>query len=96
MNVAFIVTKALTVREQEVLNLLVAGFSAKEIAQQLRIAPRTVECHIDHLRTKTGTRNRAQMAAMAVGSGLVTLTASRKVDREETAQTVQIEPRLIG
>jgi DNA-binding CsgD family transcriptional regulator len=64
-------TRAITIREIEVLQLVVEGFSAKEIAVKLRIAPRTVECHIDHLRAKTGARNRAHMAAHAVWKGLV-------------------------
>lgn len=61
----------LTTREFQVLSLVVEGFSAKEIALRLSIAPRTVECHIDHLRTKTQSRNRAQLVAVAVGSGMV-------------------------
>jgi DNA-binding CsgD family transcriptional regulator len=61
----------LTARESEVLNLVVEGLSAKEIAIRLRIAPRTVECHIDHLRAKTQCRNRAQLVAVAVGTGMV-------------------------
>lgn len=61
----------LTVRESQVLSLVVEGLSAKEIAIKLSIAPRTVECHIDHLRAKTQCRNRAQLVAVAVGSGMV-------------------------
>lgn len=41
---------SLTARELHILRLTAAGFSAKEIAKQLRIAPRTVERHIDHVR----------------------------------------------
>ncbi|TPG16519.1 LuxR family transcriptional regulator [Sphingomonas koreensis] len=67
-------TKSLTGREKEVLELVVEGFSAKEIALHLCIAPRTVECHIDHLRSKTRSRNRAQMVAVAVRTGLVPMT----------------------
>jgi len=63
--------RRLTGREHQVLALVVEGFSAKEIAYRLSIAPRTVECHIDHLRTKTQSRNRAQLVAIAVRSGLV-------------------------
>ncbi|MFV0625321.1 response regulator transcription factor [Sphingomonas sp. ac-8] len=61
----------MTVREREVLELVIAGLSAKEIALRLGIAPRTVECHIDHLRSKTQSRNRAQMVANAVRAGLL-------------------------
>lgn len=61
----------LTIREHQVLSLLVEGMSAKEIAIDLGIAPRTVECHIDHLRAKMHCRNRAQLVALAVGIGIV-------------------------
>jgi DNA-binding CsgD family transcriptional regulator len=64
-------TSSLTDREREVLVLVVEGYSAKQIALALGIAPRTVECHIEHLRSKTNSRNRAQMAAEAVRSGVV-------------------------
>lgn len=67
--------RSLTDRELQVLRLVVDGFSAKEIALRLAIAPRTVECHIDNLRMKMNTRNRAQMAAQAVLSGLVTMAS---------------------
>ncbi len=39
----------ITPRDEEVLQLLVQGCSNKEIAQQLRISPRTVK---QHLRTQ--------------------------------------------
>ncbi|MEG8024537.1 Regulatory protein, luxR family [Sphingomonas aurantiaca] len=62
---------SLTARELHILRLTAAGFSAKEIAKQLRIAPRTVERHIDHVRLKTRTRNRSHMVAFAVRNGCV-------------------------
>ena len=61
----------LTIRERQVLAFLVEGMSAKEIAIGLGIAPRTVECHIDHLRAKMQCRNRVQLIASAVGAGIV-------------------------
>lgn len=61
----------LTIREHQVLTFLVEGLSAKEIAISLGIAPRTVECHIDHLRAKMQCRNRAQLIGLAVGLGIV-------------------------
>lgn len=61
----------LTIREHQVLAFLVEGLSAKEIAISLGIAPRTVECHIDHLRAKMHCRNRAQLIALSVGLGIV-------------------------
>lgn len=64
-------TLHLTHREVEVLKLVALGLSAKEVAQKLSIAPRTVERHIDHVRLKTGTRNRTHMVAHAIGQGLL-------------------------
>lgn len=61
----------LTVRELEILLLVATGASAKEIARQLRIAARTVEAHINHLKLKTGARNRAHLVAVALEYGLI-------------------------
>jgi DNA-binding CsgD family transcriptional regulator len=61
----------LTAREIEVLRAIALGLSAKEVAKQLKIAPRTVERHIDHIRLKTRTRNRSHMVAFAIAHGLV-------------------------
>jgi DNA-binding CsgD family transcriptional regulator len=62
---------SLTNRELEVLRLTARGLSAKEIAKELNIAPRTVERHIDHIRLKTRTRNRSHMVAFAISNGCV-------------------------
>lgn len=61
----------LTSREAEILRCITLGMSAKEVAKQLKIAPRTVERHIDHIRLKTRTRNRSHMVAFAIANGLV-------------------------
>jgi len=63
---------ALTQREVEVLQLVAFGLSAKEVAQELAIAPRTIERHIDHIRLKTRTRNRTHMVVHAIREGLIT------------------------
>jgi LuxR family transcriptional regulator, transcriptional regulator of spore coat protein len=61
----------LTVREVEVIRLLARGLSAKQVAAELSIAPRTVEHHIDHARLKTHTRNRVHMIAHAIQEGII-------------------------
>lgn len=61
----------LTGRESEVLQLIASGLSAKEVAQELAIAPCTVERHIENVRLKTRTRNRAHMVAYVIGEGLL-------------------------
>ena len=62
---------ALTGREVEVIRLLARGLSAKQIAAELSIAPRTVEHHIDHARLKTNTRNRVHMIVHAIQQGII-------------------------
>jgi putative nucleotidyltransferase with HDIG domain len=46
-------------REVEVLRLLARGLSTREIAQQLVIAPKTADHHIQHIYTKIGVSTRA-------------------------------------
>jgi non-specific serine/threonine protein kinase len=62
---------ALTPREREILPLLVAGKTDREIAAALFIGPRTVETHLAHVYAKLGVRSRAGAAAAAVAAGLV-------------------------
>jgi LuxR family transcriptional regulator, transcriptional regulator of spore coat protein len=64
---------ALTPREQEVLELVAKGLSAKEIAGEIGIAPRTVEGHIDTVRLKVRARNKAHMVTQAVLAGVLKL-----------------------
>lgn len=61
----------LTPRETEVLEQVANGFSAKETANALSIAPRTVERHIENVRLKLRARNRAHMITRAVGLGVL-------------------------
>ncbi|MET0588170.1 MAG: helix-turn-helix transcriptional regulator [Novosphingobium sp.] len=61
----------LTDREYEVLRLVALGLSAKEAALELEIAPCTVERHVENVRLKTRTRNRAHMIAHVIREGLL-------------------------
>ena len=60
---------ALTPREQQVLELVAGGYSAKEAANKIGIAPRTVERHIENVRLKMRAKNRAHMVTQAVLAG---------------------------
>ena len=62
---------ALTNRELQILELVAVGKSAKEVAQECDIAPRTVECHLDTMRLKLQARNRTHMVAIAIASNLL-------------------------
>ena len=65
----------LTHRELQILELIAQGYSAKEVAQAINIAPRTVEGHIDTIRLKLQARNRAHMVAKAVAARMVVVDA---------------------
>lgn len=58
----------LTPRQMEVLELLVAGSSNKEVAQALGCALRTVELHVSELLRRTGARSRTALLARLLGT----------------------------
>src|SRR3970040_2719231 len=58
-------------REREVLQLIVAGHTGREIAATLFISEKTVEGHSMRIMAKLGARNRAEMVAIAIRNGLV-------------------------
>ena len=51
----------LTPREQECLSFLARGDTAKEVARNLEISPRTVETHLKAIKGKTGFHSRSQL-----------------------------------
>ncbi|MGY0232958.1 LuxR C-terminal-related transcriptional regulator [Longispora urticae] len=57
-------TPGLTRREQEVMELAVAGASAKDIAERLFIGERTVETHLANIYRKLGVRSRIELLAL--------------------------------
>lgn len=61
-----------TDREKEVLELLVAGRSNKEIGSALGIEERTVKAHVAKLMRKVGVRNRIALSVHAITHSLVT------------------------
>jgi LuxR family transcriptional regulator, transcriptional regulator of spore coat protein len=61
----------LTAREQQVLEFIASGLSAKEVAQEINIAPRTVERHVENVRLKIRARNRTHMVTLAIDLGLL-------------------------
>jgi DNA-binding NarL/FixJ family response regulator len=60
----------LTPREAEVLGHIAAGLSNLEIAAALFVSEATVKTHINHIFTKTGLRDRAQLVGYAFRHGL--------------------------
>ena len=60
----------LTPREREIVKLIAAGMTTKEIAAKLFISIPTVETHRANLMTKTGGRNVADLVRFAMNAGL--------------------------
>lgn len=60
----------LTPRQVEVLALLADGLTQREIAQRLKISPKTVGTHIEHVFRKLGVHSRAQAVALVLRGGL--------------------------
>ena len=63
----------LTVRELDVLKLIVAGKSNKEIGEELRISEATVKTHINNILSKLGVTDRTQATTAALQRGIVHL-----------------------
>ena len=61
----------LTQREAEVLKLIAAGLSNREIAERLVLSGATVKTHVNRIFYKTGARDRAQAVRYAYQHGLV-------------------------
>jgi DNA-binding NarL/FixJ family response regulator len=61
--------EALTVREREVLHLICAGYSNKEIADLLALAEGTVKNHVSNLLLKLNARDRTRAALKALQQG---------------------------
>ncbi len=55
----------LTTREEEVLRLIVQGYTNKQVAEELNISTRTVEGHRANLTDKLGIRNRVDLLRFA-------------------------------
>jgi two-component system, LuxR family, response regulator FixJ len=56
----------LSMRQRQVMDLAVKGYSNKEIAQELGISPRTVETYRAWVMEKTGARNLADLVRLAM------------------------------
>lgn len=73
----------LTAREQEVVRLVARGMSNKAIAHQLRISPRTVEGHVNHVFEKLGTSSRTELVHYALANSLF---ARERVDGSQSGR----------
>jgi DNA-binding CsgD family transcriptional regulator len=51
----------LSLRERQCLQLLIRGKTMREIAVNLTISPRTVECYVENLKTKFGVKRKSEL-----------------------------------
>ena len=61
----------LTTREQSIARLVARGLTNREIAEELVIAEGTAERHVSNILAKLDMTSRSQIAAWAVGQGLL-------------------------
>ena len=62
--------EGLTQRERTVAALIARGKSNREIADELVVAPRTIETHVSSILSKLGFTSRTQIAVWATEKGL--------------------------
>jgi DNA-binding CsgD family transcriptional regulator len=55
---------ALTRREREVLSLIAAGQTNREMAESLVVSPETVKTHVRHVLNKFGVARKAEICAL--------------------------------
>jgi predicted ATPase/DNA-binding CsgD family transcriptional regulator len=65
------VLAGLTPRELDVLRLIAAGYSDREMAAELFLSPRTVSVHVSNIFGKLGLHSRAAVTAHAIRHGLI-------------------------
>jgi DNA-binding CsgD family transcriptional regulator len=101
-------TATLSARELQVIELVAAGLTNQEIADQLEISKRTVDNHISNILNKTKTSNRVALVRWGLQSGKVCIDdvncctlpsagdskASEKLD--EMVDSSEIEPKAMA
>ncbi len=60
----------LTTREREIAMLIAKGLTSRKMARALHISEKTVDSHVDHIRTKLDLGCRAEIAVWIVAQGL--------------------------
>jgi DNA-binding CsgD family transcriptional regulator len=78
-------TGLLSRREREVVAMVAAGMTNKQIAQRLFIAERTAEGHVERIRNKLGVRSRTEVATWAVAHGI---SSKQSLDKPPPASKV--------
>ncbi len=89
-------SSTLSDRELQIVELVTAGLTNQEIAEQLEISKRTVDNHISNILTKTATGNRVALVRWALQWGKVCLDEVNCCVLPTAAALPRIiEPRII-
>ncbi|MHC9297397.1 LuxR C-terminal-related transcriptional regulator [Mycobacterium sp. LTG2003] len=86
---------SLTLRESEILPLLLEGRSNADIAEHVSLSTQTTRFHVSNILTKLAARDQAQLVAMAYRGGLATAPShplAQQSDQIESPQT-ETHPR---
>lgn len=65
--------ESLTEKEKQTLELIIKGYSNKEIGKELTVTVHTVKAHIENIYRKFGVHNKVQAAIFAIYHNLVEL-----------------------
>lgn len=68
----------LTKREEEVLFFLVRNMTSKKIGQILKISPRTVESHLEHIKQKTSCKTKYELIDFCHKTGLAQILIGKQ------------------
>jgi predicted ATPase/DNA-binding CsgD family transcriptional regulator len=74
-------------RQREVVNLVAAAMTNRQIADRLFIAERTAEGHVERIRTLLGVHSRIEIATWAVENGLASGPAVPELTAKKTRRT---------
>jgi len=72
-NTNSIEVDGLSLREREVLQLVAEGYTSKEIGKMIKLSPKTVETHREHIMHKLKIHSISGLTKYAVQKGLTTL-----------------------
>jgi DNA-binding NarL/FixJ family response regulator len=67
------ITKELTERENEILELVAQGIGNREISERLFISVRTAETHKTHVLDKLGLKNAAELIKYAIKHNIISI-----------------------
>lgn len=61
----------LSAQEKRIISFVMEGFTNRQIAENLTLSENTIKSHLQNIMEKTGTRNRAELTAVAIKNDIV-------------------------